>query len=132
MTVAERGQAAPTRSDTEATREVRQFVPDVDIYETDDGLMLLADMPGAAPETLNVQLEKNVLTIQGQAEPVDAAGRSIIHAEYEPGDYYRAFDLSEEIDQEGIEPSFKDGVLTLRLPKAERAKAKKIMVSTDT
>jgi len=125
----ERNEAAPTRSDTESTRQVRQFVPDVDIYETSDSLMLVADMPGVRPDHLNVRLEKNILTIHGEVEPLNVGERNIIAGEYETGDYYRAFTLSEEINQDGIEASMKNGVLTLRLPKAERAKPRKIQVA---
>ena len=130
MTLVEREKAAPTRSDAEATRQVRQYLPDVDIYETDDALMLVADMPGIRADQLDVRLEKDVLTIHGQASPVDVGERTLIHAEYEPGDYYRAFSLSDEIDRERIEASLKNGVLTLRLPKAASAKPKKIKIAT--
>ena len=129
MTMTEHNEAAPTRSDTESTRQVRQFVPDADIYETSDSLMLMADMPGVRADRLNVRLEKNILTIHGEVEPPNVGERNIISAEYETGDYYRAFTLSEEIDQDGIEASMKNGVLTLRLPKAERAKPRKIQIA---
>jgi len=132
MSIVERDEAAPTRAETEATRQVRQFVPDVDIHETDDSLVLLADVPGVKGDQLTVRLEKNVLTIHGRVEALDAGARSLIHAEYETGDYYRVFSLSDEIDQDRIDAKLKNGVLTLRLPKAARAKARKIDVSTES
>jgi len=132
MSIVERDEAAPTRTDTEATRQVRQFVPDVDIYETDDSLVLLADVPGVKAEHLSVRLEKNVLTIHGRVDPTDAGGRNLIHAEYETGDYYRVFSLSDEIDQDRIDAKLRNGVLTLRLPKAARAKVRKINVSAES
>jgi len=121
----------PTRSDTELTRETRQFVPDVDIYETDDSLVLLADMPGVGSDGLDIRLEKNILTIHGKTTGIDVADRKIVRMEYEPGDYHRAFTLSEEIDQEKIEASMKNGVLKLRLPKAAQARARIIPVKAE-
>ena len=125
----EREQPVPIRADTELTREVRQFVPNVDIFETDEGLVLVADVPGVESEGLDVKLEKNILTIYGRAAPLDVGERELARAEYEPGDYHRSFTLSEEIDQGKIEASLKDGVLSLSLPKAKEALARKITVS---
>ena len=125
----EREQPVPTRADAELTREVRQFVPNVDIYETGEGLVLVADVPGVESEGLDVKLEKNILTIYGQTAPADVGERELARAEYEPGDYHRSFTLSEEIDQDKIEASLKDGVLSLHLPKAKEALARKITVS---
>ena len=122
-------EAVPTRADTELTREVRQFVPDVDIYQSDDGLTLLADLPGVKSDGLDVKLEKNILTIYGRTDPTDTGERNPATTEYETGDYYRAFTLSEEIDQEKIEASLDNGVLTLHLPKSEKARARKIAVA---
>jgi len=121
----------PTRSDTELTRETRQLVPDVDIYETDDSLVLLADMPGVGPDGIDVRLEKNILMIHGKTSGIDVGERKIVRMEYEPGDYHRAFTLSEEIDQDKIEASVKNGVLKLRLPKAEQARARTIPVKAE-
>ena len=118
-----------TRSDTEQTRDVRQFVPDVDIWGTDEKLVLVADMPGVKPADLDVTLEKNTLTINGRTTTVDVGERTQDQVEYEPGDYHRAFTVSEEIDQKKIEASLKDGVLTLHLPKIKKARAKRIPIS---
>jgi len=120
-----------TRSGTETTRDIRQFVPDVDIYETDEELVLVADMPGVKSADLDVTLEKNVLTISGRTGPVDVGERSLVQAEYEPGDYYRAFTVSEEIDQKKIEASLKEGVLTVQLPKVKKARPKRIPISAN-
>jgi HSP20 family protein len=125
---AEREQAAATRSDAELTRRIREFVPRADIYETDKNLVLVADMPGVKPEGLDIGLEKNILTIHGRTEAPDVGERELVNAEYELGDYHRAFTLSDEIDQDKIEASLKDGVLTLRLPKSEKARVKKVPV----
>ncbi len=128
MTI-ERGEAVPTRSDTELTRAARQFLPDVNIYETDDSLVLEAELPGVSSDGLDIKLEKNILTIVGRTTAADVGERRLVRAEYETGDYRRAFTLSEEIDQDKIEATVNNGVLTLRLPKAEKVKARKIPVS---
>jgi len=128
MTVAT-NEVMETRAETEPTRPARRFVPRVDIYETDSHLVLQADIPGVKPENLNVNLERNVLTIRGRTEPVDVGDRTLVQAEYGSDEYFRSFTVSDTIDQENIEASLKNGVLTLRLPKSEKARVKKIPVT---
>lgn len=115
-------------SGVERTRDRRVFVPRVDIYETGDELVLLADMPGVDENSVDVTLEKNVLTITGNLEPAQPENYSLTYAEYVEGDYQRSFTLSDEIDREKIEATVSNGVLSLRLPKAGPAKARKITV----
>jgi HSP20 family molecular chaperone IbpA len=103
----------------ERTRERAAFVPRVDIFEHEDAIMLFADMPGVDGDALDITLEKNVLTINGYVEPTSPEGYSLAYAEYRIGDYQRSFQLSNEIDQDNIEATLQDGVLRLRLPKAE-------------
>lgn len=124
-------QAVATREDVEATRQLPQYVPDVDIYETDENLVLIADLPGVPEDSLDVRLEKNLLTIDGRAKAFDTGGRRLAHAEFEPGDYHRSFTLSQEIDQENIDATLRNGVLTLRLPKSAAARVRRIPVSTE-
>ena len=112
----------------ERTWARKVFVPRVDIYEADEDIFLVADMPGVNESSIDITLEKNVLTIDGCVEPQDFEGYSLAYAEYDVGDYQRSFTLSNQIDQEKIEATVKDGVLRLRLPKAGPAKAKKITV----
>jgi HSP20 family protein len=120
--------AAPTPGGAERTRTRPVYAPRTDILETDDGLVLLADMPGVSPDGVDVTLERQVLTIRGRAEDSPPQGFSPVYREYQPGDYERSFTLSEEIEAERIEASCKNGVLRLVLPKAGPAQTKRIQV----
>jgi HSP20 family protein len=102
------------------------FVPPADIYETGDNIIVLAEMPGVAPDGVDITLERRVLTIRGRSAANDPAGYQRVYNEYADGDYERVFTLSENIDRDRIEATLKDGVLNLVLPKAETAKARKI------
>ena len=114
-------------TDAERTRDRLAFVPRADIYETDDAVYVVADMPGVE-SPLDITLENNVLTINGYVEPVPPEGYSLIYAEYREGDYVRSFRLSDEIDRASIEATLKDGVLRLTLPKGKEARRRKIAV----
>jgi len=119
---------AETVDKVERTRAGKVFVPPVDIYETDSDIFLVADMPGVDEKSIDVMLEKDVLSIKGRVKPFEPEGFDLAYGEYEVGDYERSFSLNEEIDQNKIEATYKNGVLKLRLPKAEPAKPKKIEV----
>ena len=112
----------------ERTRDRLAFVPRADIYETDDEIVVVADMPGVDENTIDITLENRVLTINGYVEPTQPEGYSLAHAEYRVGDYERAFTLSDQIDREGITATVKDGVLRLYLPKITEARVKKIAI----
>jgi len=114
----------------ERTSERRAYVPRVDIYEVDDRLVLVADMPGVDENSLDIMLEKNILSIKGTVNMEAPEDYSLAYAEYGVGDYERRFTLSDEIDQENIDASVKNGVLKLQLPKAGPAKARKISVKS--
>lgn len=114
----------------ERTRTRRLFVPKVDIYETEDEVVLLADMPGVDQESVDITLEKNILTIRGLFNDDWHEGYGLAYREYREGDYERTFALSDEVDRDGIEATMHHGVLTLRLPKAEEVKARKIAVKS--
>jgi HSP20 family molecular chaperone IbpA len=114
----------------ERTRSQRCFVPRADIYETEKEIIVLADVPGANEKTVDITLEKNVLTINAYIEPAIPGGFNVAYAEYEEGDYQRSFRLSDEIDRDKIEAVVSEGVLRLRLPKLLEATAKKIAVKT--
>ena len=114
----------------ERTSSRRCFAPRADIYETEKDIIILADIPGANEKTVDITLEKNVLSINAYVEPVISSGFDVAYAEYEEGDYQRNFHLSDEIDRDKIEASVRDGVLQLRLPKAQGAAARKITVQT--
>ena len=115
----------------ERTRSRRSFVPRADIFDTEKEITILADVPGANEKTVDITLEKDVLTITAYVEPAIPSGFDIAYAEYEEGDYQRSFRLSNEIDREKIEAVVSDGVLRLRLPKVEEAQAKKITVKAN-
>ena len=115
---------------TERTRESRVFIPRADIYEVNDEIFVIVDLPGVDKDNLEISLEKNVLTINGYVSQEPPEGYALAYAEYEIGDYERSFRLSNMIDQDNIEATLSDGVLKLRLPKAETAKTRKIKVKT--
>jgi len=113
----------------EQTRPGLVFTPDVDIFETEKELVLLADMPGVQTKDLTIDLRENVLTLTGDIAPFEGAEEDDILIEYETGKFYRQFTLSEVIDQERIEAALSDGVLRLTLPKVEKATPRKINVT---
>ena len=115
------------KSGAEGTRNVPVYIPAVDIYESENEIVLLADMPGVAPGDVDVDLRDNQLTLLGKVSLEEKPERVLLQ-EYGVGDFYRQFTLSSRIDQGKIEASMKDGVLTLTLPKAELAKPKKVVV----
>ena len=113
---------------TEQTKPGVVFTPDVDIFETEKDLTLLADMPGVKSEDLNIDLRENVLTLDGEVKSPESENESELYNEYRTGKYYRQFNLSEMIDQSKIEAAMTDGVLRLTLPKVEAAKPRKIII----
>jgi HSP20 family protein len=113
---------------TERTRERISFVPRADIYETDEDVFVIVDMPGVDGDSIDITLEKNILTIVGNSNFERPEGYSLVFAEYEVGDYERSFRLTDQINRDGIEAVHKDGVLRLVLPKAEGAKVRKINI----
>jgi len=116
-------------STQESTRPGRTFVPDVDIYETPDGMHLWADMPGVDEKSLHLQLADGVLTIEGQVDVHEYENIAPVYTEYNVGNYLRRFTLSNDIDADKIAAHVTNGVLHLELPKAERAKPRRINIS---
>lgn len=106
------------------------FLPPTDIVETKDALVMLLDMPGAEPDTLNVTLDGRELTVSAQSRWSPPQGYALLASEYENGNYERSFTLLEEVDEEHTEAVFKDGTLRLTLPKGKSAPAKKISVKS--
>jgi HSP20 family protein len=113
----------------EQTRSGVTFSPSVDIFETDQQITLLADMPGVEPDGLNIDLRDSILTLSGAVKPTEGPDEQELLIEYEVGQYFRQFTLSEVIDQERIDAKLKDGVLHLTLPKVARATPRTITVS---
>jgi len=112
----------------ETTRPGVYFQPAVDILETSEELLVLADMPGVPPEGLDVRLEGDVLTIDGRPQTEGYDGLKPLHVEYNVGGFHRRFTLGEAVDRDAIKAELRNGVLKLRLPKAERAKSRRIDV----
>lgn len=114
-------------STREGTRSQERYVtPPVDIYETPEGLVVLADLPGVPKEGLDVRVENSLLTIRGKTG--HAAAGEFGYREYDLVNFFRQFELSDRVDQQKISAELKNGVLTLNLPKAEEAKPRKIDV----
>jgi HSP20 family protein len=112
----------------EPTRSRPTFRPLVDIGETEDGLVLIADLPGAEPDKLHITLEGRDLLIRAQVDEEEPEGFSPAYREYEVGDYECQFRLAGDFETEGVEAALKDGVLTLKIPKAAEQEAKHIRV----
>jgi len=99
----------------------REYVPAVDIYETDKNFTVYADVPGADPKTVDITIEKGVLTLTAKVNEEIPVGAKLTYSEYGIGDYRRSFTLSDQIDQDKIEATVKDGVLKIVLPRTEPA-----------
>ena len=111
----------------EITRNPEHYVtPLVDIFETADGLTVVADLPGVEKDGLEVKVDDGILTIEGKSkiQPLE----SLILKEWEPFSFFRQFELSDVVNQEKIAAELKHGVLTLSLPKLEKQKPKQITV----
>ena len=111
----------------ERTRPPEHFVaPPVDIYETEEGLVVVADLPGVTDEDLDVRVDNGILTIQ--ANPKHALEVEPDYREYQLVRFFRQFELPEQVDQQKIAGEMKNGVLKLTLPKAEKAKPRQIKI----
>jgi len=113
----------------EPTAPVRMFLPTTDIYETDQALTVVMEMPGVDKEKVEINVEDGVLTVEGRIDFSKYEALQPVYTEYNIGNFRRSFDLSNSIDQDKIRADMKDGVLTLTLPKAEQAKPRKIAVA---
>jgi HSP20 family molecular chaperone IbpA len=127
MELEKKEERAPIENQTGQVR--RTVKPRIDLYEAGETIMLLADMPGVIEDDVEITLEKDRLTIRGSVEDRVPEGYRAVYSEHCLANYERSFVLSNEIDSENIEASFKNGVLRLSLPKAEAAKARKIAVT---
>ncbi len=119
-----------TTGQPELTRGGQTYVPAVDIIEKGDELLLMADVPGARAEGIDIQYERGLLTIQARVNARQPEGTSYTLREYGVGDFVRTFHVGETIDTTRIQAQLSQGVLTLHLPKAEAAKTRKIAVKT--
>ena len=115
-------------SKEEKTVPGRYYVPYTDIYETNEELTLVIEMPGVEKKDLGVTLENDVLRVQGQIDFAKYQGMEPVYTEYNVGHYMRSFALSNKVDQERITAQLDEGVLTLTLPKAQEAQARRISI----
>jgi len=121
----------PEETKDEHTRPGRTYVPAVDICETTDSLWLRADMPGVDENSVAVDVANNVLSIEGWVSVKEYENLQPVYTEYNIGNYSRRFTLSNEIDTSRITAKMVNGVLALELPKAEKAKPRRITVSAN-
>ena len=124
--------ALPRKERAEQTQPERLrggvfFTPRVDIVETDNELTLYADLPGVKPADVDLRYENGELVLHGRCESRQLERGALLN-EYEVGDFYRAFTVGESIDGSKISADFKNGVLTIHLPKMEKAKPRQITV----
>ncbi len=123
-----KGLAEQTRP--ERTRGGIQFSPRVDIFETEDELLLYAEIPGVKPDNIDLHYENGELTLNARVTP-RLPTQGFLLKEYEEGDFYRAFTISETIDASRISAQAKNGVLLVHLPKVEKVKPRQINVRAD-
>ena len=114
----------------ERTRAGRVYNPDVDIIERKDHIAVVADMAGVDEKSLEITLEKNVLSIYGKVDAEIPEKMRLAYAEYGVGDYQRVFTISGEIDRDKIEATVKNGVLKLTMPKAKVQETRRIEVKS--
>jgi HSP20 family protein len=112
----------------ESTRPMRAFLPTTDIFETDEALTMLLEMPGVDRENIEISVENGVLTVEGKINFSKYEGLQPVYSEYNVGPFRRSFRLSSRIDQDKIRAEMQGGVITLVLPKAEEAKPRRIDV----
>jgi len=129
------GASGPRTNDPTAPEEAGRasgpaFAPPVDIHDGPEGLTLEADLPGAAEDAMLVQLEDNVLSLSARIDSPAPEGARLIHQEFHVGEYQRSFILSDEVDRDRITAELKNGVLKVFLPRADRAKARRIEIKS--
>jgi HSP20 family protein len=103
------------------------YTPQVDVLETPEGLVLQLDMPGVKGDDVEVHFERGELSVRGRRKDAARPGRGLVE-EFEPGDYYRAFLVSQDVAADRITAELKHGVLTVHLPHHEQAKPRKVAV----
>ena len=112
----------------ETTVPVRYFVPTTDIFETEDGLAVVMEVPGVDREAINISVENDVLKVEAKIDPTQYEGMEPLYTEYNVGHFARSFTLSNKIDRQQISAKLEDGILTLTLKKAQEAMPRKISV----
>jgi HSP20 family molecular chaperone IbpA len=119
-----------TRKDVMSQGDLPEFSPAVDVFDRGEEIVLIADMPGVSRDSVDIHLDRGVLSIRGRVPPPAVSGVPVLE-EFQIGDFVRTFTLSEEIDASAIAADLHNGVLTLRLPKSEERKPRKITVKVE-
>ena len=109
-------------------QDTRAVLPRVDVFEDESGITLLVDLPGVPRDQLELKVEGDTLWVEGTVQPQTPEGLEAIYAEVRVPRFRRSFSLSRELDAQRIDANLKDGVLTLRIPKAEHAQPRRITV----
>lgn len=122
-------QGALSRPEAEEQRWIR--TPPIDIFETEEGLVLRADLPGVSGESLELQVQDNRLTLFARSSAAVPDGAILRHREYHEGDFLRSFILSDDVDHDRITAKMSHGVLEVLLPRTPRTQPRKITVHTD-
>jgi HSP20 family protein len=123
--IVKRQESSPTVRE-EMRSQSRYLTPPVDIFETNENLVLIADMPGVEKDGLVINMEKGILTLKGEMK-LAKKGQLLFH-EFSSDNYYRQFKISEDIDMDKASADFDNGILTLTMPKSEAAKPKRIEI----
>lgn len=121
----------PQSCESEVRKCECHYQPNVDIFEQDDEIVLLADLPGVSPETIELDFEDGELSIKAHVESRQDADTKFLVREYGTGDYRRKFRVSEVVDAEQIKASYTDGVLAVHLPKTQAAKPRRVAINTN-
>jgi HSP20 family protein len=114
----------------QAPRSSWTYRPNVDIFDGAEELLLVADLPGADPERIDVSLESGILTLQAEVLPRHPAQARCLAHEYGVGGFHRRFEIDESVEPEAVTADYRDGTLTIHLPKAPQAKRRRIPVSS--
>lgn len=128
---AEQDAGATELSALESSTQRWVRTPPIDIYENESGLVLRADLPGVSPEHLELQVQDNRLTLFGRVTSSIPVEATLMHQEYQEGDFLRSFILSDDVDHDRITAKLAHGVLEVALPKVPRAEPRKISIQTD-
>lgn len=123
------GKEVAEKTGPETTRGGIQFSPRVDIRENVEEVVLLCDVPGVRPQDFDIRFEKEELSLYGKVQPRQMPADYLMR-EYEVGDFRRTFAIGPEVDGSKIAAEYRDGVLTIHLPKQEKAKPQRIAVKT--
>jgi len=114
----------------ERTRNVRYYKPEVDIYETPNEIVIVADVSGVDPQAVDIDLKNDILTIEAKINPDMFEGLTPLYSEYKVGHYFRKFALDTTISQQDIQAKLQNGVLQIVLPKSEKSRPRKVTIQT--